>query len=130
MKKRILLFAAFAMLTLAGWSQAPASPSFDDVLTSRRSIRNYDASKKISEAEVRELMKATQEAPSWANQQPSKYYVAISPEKLAAVQDLTRTELRTLPSLLYRPSKEGSRAFSMGIKQTKLVKAGEHTTTD
>ena len=58
MKKRILLCAAFAMLTLAGWSQAPASPSFDDVLTSRRSIRNYDASKKISEAEVRELMKA------------------------------------------------------------------------
>ena len=53
MKKRILLCAAFAMLTLAGWSQAPASPSFDDVLTSRRSIRNYDASKKISEAEVR-----------------------------------------------------------------------------
>ena len=92
MNKRVLLCAAVAMLTLAGCAQrnktAPISPSFDEVLTSRRSIRSYDASKKISEAEVRELLKATQEAPSWANQQPSKYYVAISPEKLAAVQNL------------------------------------------
>ena len=62
--------------------------TFDEVLTTRRSIRSYDASKKISEAEVRELLTATQEAPSWANQQPTKYYVAISKEKLTAVQDL------------------------------------------
>ena len=34
-----------------------------------------------SEAEVRELIKAAQDAPSWANQQPTKYYVAISEEK-------------------------------------------------
>ena len=37
--------------------------SFDEVLTSRRSVRNYDASKKITEAEVRDLIKAAQEAP-------------------------------------------------------------------
>ena len=48
------------------------SVSFDEVLTTRRSVRSYDPAKKISEAEVRELLKATQEAPSWANQQPSK----------------------------------------------------------
>ena len=45
-----------------------STPSFDEVLTSRRSVRNYDASKKITEAEVRDLIKAAQEAPSWANQ--------------------------------------------------------------
>ena len=53
----------------------------------RRSIRSYDATKTISKEEVRELLAAVQEAPSWANQQPTKYYVAISPEKLEAAQN-------------------------------------------
>ncbi len=126
MKKRILLCAAFAMLTLAGWSQAPASPSFDDVLTSRRSIRNYDASKKISEAEVRELVKATQEAPSWANQQPSKYYVAISPEKLAAVQDLVggnKDRIKNAPVLIVSTFERGKSGFFQG-HQTNEVGEG------
>ena len=94
MDKRFLLSAAVALLTLTGCHNGNqqtteiASPSFDEVLTSRRSIRAYDATKKISEAEVRELLLATQEAPSWANQQPTKYYVAISEEKLKAVQNM------------------------------------------
>jgi len=62
--------------------------SFEEVLKTRRSIRSYDSSKTISEAEVRQLLTAVQEAPSWANQQPSKYYVAIGKEKLEAVQNL------------------------------------------
>ena len=33
-------------------------------------------------------MAEVQEAPSWANQQPSRYYVAISNEKVDAVRDL------------------------------------------
>ena len=94
MKKKMLLCAAIALLTLTGCyngnqqTKENASPSFDEVLTSRRSIRAYDATKKISEAEVRQLLLATQEAPSWANQQPTKYYVAISEEKVKAVQDM------------------------------------------
>lgn len=28
------------------------------------------------------------EAPSWANQQPTKYYVAMDPEKVAAIKNL------------------------------------------
>ena len=94
MKKRVLFSVALALLTLAGCTTQGEptakneSPSFDEVLTTRRSIRSYDATKKITEAEVRELLLATQEAPSWANQQPSKYYVAISPEKVQAVQDM------------------------------------------
>ena len=87
--KSILLFAAvWAFLMLAGCSNknenntettTPNKVSFDEVLATRRSVRSYDATKTISEAEVRELLIATQEAPSWANQQPSKYYVAMSP---------------------------------------------------
>ena len=92
MKKVFILGAFAALLAVTGCNEKKEVSkdvvSFDEVLTSRRSVRSYDASKKISEAEVRELLTSTQEAPSWANQQPTKYYVAISPEKLAAVQNL------------------------------------------
>ena len=92
MKKVMILGALAALLAVTGCNEkkeaAKDGMSFDEVLTTRRSIRSYDASKKISEAEVRELLTATQEAPSWANQQPTKYYVAMSEEKVAAVQDM------------------------------------------
>ena len=87
--KRILLLAATAALMLTGCSSETSNTaaadgvSFDEVLSTRRSIRSYDASKTISESEVREILLATQDAPSWANDQPSKYYVAMSPEKIA-----------------------------------------------
>ena len=86
----VLLSACAALLTLAGCNAQPAatSPSLDEIFATRRSIRAYDADKKISEAEIRELLTATQNAPSWANQQPSKYYVALGQEKFNAVLDL------------------------------------------
>ena len=61
--------------------------AFDEIVASRRSVRSYDASKTISEAEVREVLAAAQEAPSWINYEPAKYYVAMSPEKIAAVKE-------------------------------------------
>lgn len=130
MSKRVLLCAAFAVLTLVGCTQSnksdSTSPSFDEVFTSRRSIRNYDASKKISEAEVRELLEATQEAPSWANQQPSKYYVAISPEKVAAVQNLVganKDRIAGAPVLIVSTFEQGKSGFFQG-QQTNEVGEG------
>ena len=80
---------AVACLLMTGCGQKPADVnSFDDIVASRRSIRDYDASKPISQEEVMELIKCAQEAPSWANQQPSKYYVAMSEDKVAAVKNL------------------------------------------
>ena len=38
------------------------------------------------EAEVRSVIAAAQEAPSWANTQTSRYYVALSEEKADAVR--------------------------------------------
>ena len=55
--------------------EAPASapaPTLDELYASRRSIRSYDASKTISEEQVRTLLTATQQAPSWANTQTSR----------------------------------------------------------
>ena len=89
MKIRMLFGALVALATLAGCNaQQPASASLDDLFLTRRSIRNYEPGRTISEAQVRELLTAAQNAPSWANQQPSKYYVAISPEKHDAVLEM------------------------------------------
>lgn len=86
--KRIL-YLAIASVVLFSCTGTPrtAGVSFDDVLASRRSIRSFDASKSISEAEIRALLAAAQEAPSWTNSQPSRYYVALSKEKADAVRD-------------------------------------------
>ena len=90
MKKALFIQIAFAalMLCACGGGKQPSVQGFDDIVASRRSVRDYDASKSISREEVMELIKCAQEAPSWANQQPSKYYVAMSPEKVAAVKEL------------------------------------------
>ena len=114
MKRLIVLTALAALFILPGYSQEKKSLSFDEVLTTRRSIRNYDATKKISEAEVRELLKAAQEAPSWANQQPTKYYVAISPEKLAAVQEMVggnKDRIKNAPVLIVSSFERGKSGF-------------------
>ncbi len=94
-----------------------SSPSFDEVLTTRRSIRSYDAAKKISEDEVRTLLKAVQEAPSWANQQPTKYYVAIGKEKLEAVQNLVggnKDRIINAPVLIVSTFEKGKSGFFDG----------------
>ena len=93
MKTRLILtVCAAAALLFAGCAQPVATTSsansLDELFRTRRSVRNYDASKTISEAEVRTLLEASQQAPSWANMQPSRYYVAVSPEKVAAAKQL------------------------------------------
>ncbi len=50
--------------------------------------RDYDPSKPVSEADVRAILLAAQDAPSWANTQTSRYYVAMSKEKADAVREL------------------------------------------
>lgn len=80
-------------------------------------MRSYDASKKISEAEVRELLKATQEAPSWANQQPSKYYVAIGEEKLKAAMEMigaNKDRVADAPVLIVSTFERGKSGFFQG----------------
>ena len=104
-----------------------AAVSFEEVLKTRRSVRHYDSTKTISEAEVRELLIATQEAPSWANQQPSKYYVAMSPEKVAAVQELVgernKQNVAGAPVLIVSTYEKGKSGFFQG-NQTNEVGDG------
>ena len=130
MKKVMILAALTAMVTMTGCSEKKEASkdvvSFDEVLTTRRSVRSYDASKKISETEVRELLKATQEAPSWANQQPTKYYVAISDEKVSAVQNMVggnKERIKDAPVLIVSTFERGKSGFFQG-NQTNEVGDG------
>ena len=126
MKRTVLLVTAIILLAGCSGSNGNSSPSFNDVLTSRRSVRGYDATKSISEAEVRTLLTAVQEAPSWANAQPTKYYVAMSPEKLAAVQDLVggnKPRIVGAPVLIVSTYERGKSGFFRG-EQTNEVGDG------
>ena len=130
MKMRKILWTALMLVALTGCSEKKEAAkdvvSFDEVLTTRRSVRSYDASKKISEAEVRELLTATQEAPSWANQQPTKYYVAISDEKVTAVQDMVggnKERIKDAPVLIVSTYERGKSGFFQG-NQTNEVGDG------
>lgn len=126
--KRVMILSAFvALIAMTGCNENKEVSndvvSFDEVLTTRRSIRSYDATKKISEAEVRELLKATQEAPSWANQQPSKYYVAISEDKVAAVQDLVgsnKERIKNAPVLIVSTFERGKSGFFQGNQTNEI----------
>ncbi len=127
MKIRTFVMAAALLLGLVSLTgcagEGSKLPSFNDVLTSRRSIRSYDATKKISEAEVRTLLTRTQEAPSWANMQPSKYYVAISPEALAAVQDMVggnKERILGAPVLIVSTFEKGKSGFFRGQQTNDL----------
>lgn len=52
--------------------------NFDELISRRRSIRVYDAERKVSKEQIEELVRAASEAPSWNNFQTSRYHVVMS----------------------------------------------------
>ena len=86
-------------------------------MASRRSVRSYDGSKTISEAQVREVLAAAQEAPSWINYEPTKYYVAMSAEKMAAVKEAVgrnKDRLDGVSALIVSTFEKGKSGFVDG----------------
>lgn len=131
MKANLFFAAAMTLVMLSGCTgnkentvQTSEAVTFDEVLATRRSVRSYDASKTISEVEVRELLVATQEAPSWANQQPSKYYVAMSPEKVEAVSNLVgernKQNIAGAPVLIVCTYEKGKSGFFQGQQTNEI----------
>lgn len=53
-----------------------------NVLNNRRSMRNYDAAKKVTKEQVETIINAAILAPSWKNLQTSRYYCILSDEKI------------------------------------------------
>ena len=63
--------------------------SLDSIALHRRSIRKYDG-RQVTREELETLIRFAQEAPSWKNQQTSRYHIVASAEKLAAARQCLR----------------------------------------
>ena len=53
---------------------------FDELLEARRSIRAYDGSRRVTEEQIKQLVYAGIQAPSWKNSQTARYYAVLSDE--------------------------------------------------
>lgn len=123
----LLLAAVLPLLALScspRSADGPSSVSFDEVLATRRSIRNFDPSKTISRDEVLKIVEAAQDAPSWTNSQSSRYYVALSEERLAAVRELVgernKQNVSGAPVLLVSTFVKGESGFFRGRQSNEL----------
>ena len=58
-----------------------------DVLNERRSIRNYDADKKVTKEQLEIIINAAILAPSWKNLQTSRYYCILADELIKEFSD-------------------------------------------
>ncbi len=59
---------------------------FQKVIEKRRSIRKYDASKKVSKEQLEEIVKAAILGPTWKNSQTARYYIACSDKYVEKVR--------------------------------------------
>lgn len=125
MKRFVLLSAVISLSVLSACTtNSSTAPSFDDVLISRRSIRAYEPGREIPEAQLQELFKATQNAPSWANFQPTKYYAAVSKEAREAVLDLiggNKNSAVNASVLLISTFERGKSGFFQGQQTNELA---------
>lgn len=117
MKKQLkkILMMASVVLTLIGCAGNTAS--FDEIVANRRSVRSYDSIRKISEEQIRTLIATTQEAPSWANVQATRYYVVMSEEKLNKVLPsmlANQEKASTAPVLIVTTYKQDQSGFFNG----------------
>ncbi len=123
MKKIAQLFLGLAVAVSCAQAPQQAGVAFDEVLASRRSVRSYDPSRTISETEVRDLLIATQEAPSWANQEPTKYYVVMSEEKRAAILEMVgrnKERVAEAPVFIVSTFEKGKSGFFQGTQTNEI----------
>lgn len=56
---------------------------FQTLIESRRSVRAYDADKQVTEEQVKEIVEAAIQAPSWKNSQTARYHCVLNPDMRA-----------------------------------------------
>lgn len=52
--------------------------NFDELILRRRSIRKFDPEKKLCKEDIKQIISAAVEAPSWGNFQTSRYYAILT----------------------------------------------------
>lgn len=67
---------------IRGWKKGGYFMEFQSLLEERKSMRGYDSSKKVTKEQLETIISAAILAPSWKNQQTSRYYCVISDEKV------------------------------------------------
>lgn len=55
---------------------------FQELLEKRRSIRSYDADSKPETEDIKELIQAALEAPSWKNTETGRYHCVLSEDRI------------------------------------------------
>lgn len=60
---------------------------FSELIESRRSIRDYRKSDAIAKDDIKSMIYAAQQAPSWKNSQTGRYYAVISEDNAAVVRN-------------------------------------------
>ena len=55
---------------------------FQNLLEDRKSMRGYDGTKRVTREQLDTIISSAILAPSWKNQQTSRYYCIISDEKI------------------------------------------------
>ncbi len=59
----------------------------DEVIAKRRSVRKYDAGRKVSREQLEQLIAAAEEAPSWKNTLTGRYHVVTGEQSLVQLKD-------------------------------------------
>ncbi|MDO4459588.1 MAG: nitroreductase family protein [Clostridia bacterium] len=83
---------------------------FTKLIEERRSIRAY-TDEKPGKAQIEELLKAVQLAPTWKNSQTGRYYIIVSDEMLGKVRD-------ALPAFNQNSSKGAALVVTTFVKNT------------
>ncbi len=63
--------------------------SLESIALHRRSIRKYDGTS-VSREQLESMVRFAQEAPSWKNQQTTRYHIVTTPEILSAARSCLR----------------------------------------
>lgn len=89
---------------------------FTELIKVRRSVRSYVDSA-VPEEDVRKIVEAAQQAPSWKNSQTARYYVANTPESIEKLSS-------ALPAFNQASSKGAALVVTTFVKDTSGFTAG------
>jgi nitroreductase len=68
--------------------------TLNEIIETRRSIRKFDAAKKVDKKDVENALEAAVKAPSWKNKQTSRYYVVMEEELLKNLKECLNPQNR------------------------------------